>query len=390
MLIKNNNLHCSETQGPSQPKKKLLILLTVVDTAYLLRHQIPYLAKRYEIVLVFGKGNNPASLASLKLFAKLVTIPIVREINPWRDTISLLVLIWLIIKEKPDLMHSYTPKAGLIGAVAGVITGLRSRVHSFTGLVFPMAHGFKRLICKSSDQIILNLTTHAIAESTGVQRDLYTISSRKTYLLGKGSICGVDTNHFRRHKVKAQSSEFRGIYIGRLASDKGISFLLEAHKCINSKSNRKFHLSLVGNIDLRDPISREDIEYIKNTRFVSHYSHQDDIRPFLEDTDILILPSLREGFPNILLESFSMGLPVIATRVPGSEEIVITNQTGWLVSPRSSSEIANAVIQASTLNPQKLIDMGLECRKMVEQHFRYEQVNLYLSQFYDMISKTRY
>ena len=377
---------------PSEPikRRKLIILLTASDTIHLLRNQIPYLSKEYDIVVVSGTGKDPSCMSNIKRISKTITIPISRGINVLADCLSIALFMLIIAAEKPLIVHSYTPKAGLIAAIASWAMRVPVRVHSFTGLIFPTSKGLKRTICTITDLIILNLSTRPIAESLGVQRDLISISARKTYLLGKGSICGVDTEYFKTHaNAGARQGIFKVLYIGRLAADKGISTLITALADVNSGRTKRFHLTIAGDKDRRDPITPEDMMLIKESPDITYISHSDDVRTLLKRSDILVLPSLREGFPNVLLESFAMNLPAISSKVSGAEDLITPGVTGWLVKPGSQKSLAEALLIAESLKPEEIIEMGAKCREVATNYYDTRTVNSNLSKFYrDAIRQT--
>lgn len=158
---------------------------------------IPDLRERgYEVVAVSSYGPELQNVRDAG--ARTITIEMERHISPLKDLKSLWQMIRVFRKEKPAMVHSMTPKAGLICMIAGKLAGVPVRVHMFTGLVFPTSTGLKRKILMATDWLTCACATHVLPEGEGVKRDLHEnrITKKPIKVLGHGNCRGIDLNKF--------------------------------------------------------------------------------------------------------------------------------------------------------------------------------------------------
>lgn len=278
-----------------------------------------------------------------------------RKISLWKDVRSLLRLVRLFREERPHIVHSMTPKAGLLCMIAARITGVPIRVHTFTGLLFPTATGIKRRILIATDRITCWCATHIIPEGEGVKKDLivYGITRKPIAVVGNGNVNGIDLAFFdpqlytpdfisaQRASIGLTDDDFVFIFVGRLVKDKGLNELIAAFRKIE---NPHAKLLLVGRYepDL-DPLETETMEEIKSNPDIVEVGWQTDVRPWLALSDTFILPSYREGFPNVVLQAGAMGLPSIVTDINGSNEIIIDGENGLIIPGRDETALLQAM-----------------------------------------------
>lgn len=359
---------------------RVAIVTTVPETlASILLGQPSYLATHFDVSLV----TSPGPMVERVRQGEGLSIEIVRMergINPFKDLISIWHMWRTLRRLRPDIVHSYTPKAGLVTMVSAWLCGVPVRVHTFTGLIFPTATGLKQQILIWVDRLICACATHVVPEGMGVQRDLesYSITRKPLKVIGYGNIAGVDTAHFSpeaagvqsaaaelgaRLKLVPQAMVF--CFVGRLNKDKGITELCAAFDALPEQA----HLLLVGGLDHSAPISNDLQERIKNNPRIHALGFMEDIRPVLRLASVLVLPSYREGFPNVVLQAGSMKLPVIATDINGCNEIIEPGFNGWLVPPRDAKALMVAMQEAmqTPLNSRK--KMGESARSRVQQRF---------------------
>jgi len=304
----------------------------------------------YEVVAVSSDG--PELHGVREVGARAITVEMQRHISPLRDLRSLWQMIKVFRKEKPAMVHSITPKAGLICMLAGKLTGVPVRVHMFTGLVFPTSKGIKRRILMFTDWLTCACATHIIPEGEGVKRDLINngITKKPIKVLGYGNCRGIDLTKFdRTPEVMAavdqlrKSDKFTFISIGRLVGDKGINELVEAF-CRLNKDYPNTRLVLVGPYEPElDPIKPEIINAIKENPAIEAVGSQKDVRPWLAASDCAVLASYREGFPNVVIEAGAMGLPQIVTDINGANEIIIEGKNGIIVPPKDVDALYEAM-----------------------------------------------
>ena len=300
---------------------------------------LPDLCKKYEVVILSSPGPE---MDAVKEQVRTIAVPMERHISLKRDIVSLWRMIKVFRKEKPDMVHSMTPKAGMLCMLAGWLTRVPVRVHTFTGLVFPTTTGLKRRILMATDALTCFCATHIIPEGEGVKADLLNngITHKPLKVLGYGNVRGIDLNRFSiengKLKIENCSSPFGGsregapfifLFVGRIVRDKGINELMEAFQKLSEK-HPDVRLLLVGPYeDGLDPISQEARDIIANNKQVEAVGPKrgDDLLACYAAADCFVFPSYREGFPNTVLEAGAMGLPSIVTDINGSREIIIND-----------------------------------------------------------------
>ncbi len=335
-------------------KKKIIRAATVAGSLRLLKGQLRFLSDHYEVVAI-GSGVEQLKQVEEEEGVRTVEVPMERKISLWKDVRSLLRLVRLFREERPHIVHSMTPKAGLLCMIAARITGVPIRVHTFTGLLFPTATGIKRRILIATDRITCWCATHIIPEGEGVKKDLivHGITRKPIAVVGNGNVNGIDLAFFdpqlytpdfisaQRASIGLTDDDFVFIFVGRLVKDKGLNELIAAFRKIE---NPHAKLLLVGRYepDL-DPLETETMEEIKSNPDIVEVGWQTDVRPWLALSDTFILPSYREGFPNVVLQAGAMGLPSIVTDINGSNEIIIDGENGLIIPGRDETALLQAM-----------------------------------------------
>ncbi len=331
--------------------KKIIRGCTVSQSVGFFVGLVPELAEMgYEVVAVSSDG--PELERVREAGGRVVTVEMQRHISPLKDLGSLWRMIRVFRRERPAMVHSMTPKAGLICMLAGRLTGVPVRVHMFTGLVFPTAKGLKRRILMFTDWLTCACATHVIPEGEGVKRDLLDngITKKPIKVLGYGNCRGIDLSRFDRSaEVMAEADkllkadQFTFITIGRLVGDKGINELVAAF-CRLNKELPNTRLLLVGRYepDL-DPIKPETARAIEENPGIEAVGEQKDVRPWLLASDALVFPSYREGFPNVVIEAGAMGLPSIVTDINGSREIIVEGENGTIIPSKDDAALYQAM-----------------------------------------------
>ena len=291
------------------------------------------LAEKYEVVAVSSPGED-LELVRNREGVRAVEVPMERHISLLKDLKSLIALISVFRKEKPYMVHSMTPKAGLLCMIAAWLTRVPVRLHTFTGLVWPTATGVQRMILKMTDRITCFCATNVIPEGQGVLNDLRNggITNKPMKVLGYGNVRGVDMEYFsKRESVVAeaekirQDDKFTFVFVGRIVRDKGINELVAAFKRLVEK-HPEARLLLVGpyenDLDPVTPETSEAIDSIANIEAVGP-KFGEELLPYYAASDCFVFPSYREGFPNTVMEAGAFDLPSIVTDINGSREIVV-------------------------------------------------------------------
>lgn len=349
--------------------------------------------KGYEMVALTSPGPLLSNLHDNDGF-HIIEIPMERHMSLYKDIKSLLLIIKAFRKEKPTMVHSITPKAGMLCMLAACLCRVPIRIHTFTGLVFPTSTGLKRKILMTTDWLTCLCATHIIPEGEGVKNDLLShgITKKALKVLGYGNVKGVDMNYFsRRSEVmkKAQvikdDSKFTFLFVGRIIGDKGINELCNAMEKISGLSQAR--LILVGRFeDKLDPISDNSRKIIEknNSIYCVGEKYEDELLAYYAAADCFVFPSYREGFPNTVLEAGAMGLPSIVTDINGSREIIKEGVNGVIVPPKDEDALFDAMINMMK-NKVDRERMAANAREMIGSRFEQGFVRKCLYDFYDEI-----
>lgn len=344
----------------------------------------------YDVVAVSSPGEELEEIAHGD-GVMTHAVAMERHISPLRDLRSLWGLIRVFRRERPTMVHSMTPKAGLLSMMAAWVCRVPVRVHTFTGLVFPTATGLKQRILIFTDRLTCACATHIIPEGEGVKSDLtaYRITSKPLKVLGYGNVRGIDLTRFNPSDNDVQKEAqrykrpdcFTFIFIGRLVGDKGIGELTEAFSRLNRK-HPSTRLLLIGSQEPElDPLDPDTLNEIEQNPAIEAVGRQSDVRPWLAASDCLAFPSYREGFPNVVIEAGAMGLPSIVTDINGSREIITNGRNGVIIPPRDAEALYRAM--TSIVENKELTRlMAAEARPLIASRFEQSFVRRCLKDFY--------
>lgn len=355
------------------------------------------LSGKYEVVGLSSPGEALDRVAERE-GVRTIAVPMERHISLKRDFVSLWRLMRTFLKEKPTMVHSMTPKAGLICMMAGRLTGVPVRVHTFTGLVWPTESGIKRRVLMFTDRLTCACATHIIPEGEGVKNDLIAerITQKPLKVLGYGNVKGVDmVKCSRRPEVMdiaeklRKEGRFTFLYVGRVVRDKGINELCSAFERLHNDYPRT-RLVLVGPFeDALDPISEKSRKIISENEAIEAVGAKggDELLAYYAAADCFVMPSYREGFPNTVLEAGAMDLPSIVTDINGSREIIHDGENGMIVPPKDEESLYRTMIVMLTSNADRN-NMAKKARNMIAERFEQNFVHKCLYDFYDEILPT--
>ena len=321
----------------------------------LLKGQLRYLNQFFDVLAVSGYDADLETVKNRE-GVSIVSVAMKRSIAPFQDLISLYRLYKLFKKERPTIVHSITPKAGLLSMVAAKYANVPVRIHTFTGLVFPAKKGLFQKLLILMDKVLCWHATHIIPEGAGVKQDLldYKITNKPLEVIANGNVNGIDTTFFNSNTISEQqqqslrnelgidSSDFVFVFIGRLVADKGINELVRAFLSLAIPNCK---LLLVGPYETEDPLQPETLKAIQQNDSILSVGFQHDVRPYLVISDCMVFPSYREGFPNVVMQAGAMGLPSIVTDINGSNEIIIEGFNGTIVPSKNVTALSNAMIR---------------------------------------------
>lgn len=321
----------------------------------LLRGQLKYLNQFYHIVAVSGHDKHLDNIRDNE-GVSIISVPFKRTISLVNDLVSFIKLYLLFLREKPQIVHSITPKAGLITMLAARFAFVPIRIHSFTGLIFPTRTGLTKHILIFCDKIICWAATNIYPEGEGVKNDLinYRITDKEIKVIANGNINGIDCQYFSplrvneadksaiKKKLGICKGDFIFLFAGRLVTDKGINELVLAFQKLEYENIK---LVLLGDyeIDL-DPLSQQTLEVIKSNKRIITPGFVNDVRLYFSISDVFVLPSYREGFPNVLLQAGAMDLPCIVTDINGSNEIIKNDFNGIIIPTHDVNALSDSML----------------------------------------------
>lgn len=320
-------------------KKVCWVVASPLTIRFFLMGQIAALAREYDLTVI-THADDPKFLAGLGVPVRVLPVAIERNVSPGRDLKALLRLIAIFRREKFDLVHTLSPKTGLLGMVAAWLVRVPVRIHVFQGEVWATRKGFWRLFLKTLDKWMARCATHLLVVSRSEEAFLVeqgVVSAGRLKMLANGSICGVDLDRFRPdaampYGVRPQLGIARGdkviLYVGRLTRDKGLLDLADAFARL-APQYPDARLLVVGpdeegmreKMEARCPAVRTRMHFSDYTPNPERY---------MAASDILCLPSYREGFGLVLIEAAAVGIPTIASRIYGISDAVQDGVTGLL------------------------------------------------------------
>lgn len=338
-------------------KVKLIRITTVpISLKILLKDQLRFMNQYFETIGISSEGKELLEVKHDEGI-KTIAVNMSREITPLKDFLSLLKMIRLLHKEKPTIVHTHTPKAGIIGMLASWIVRVPHRLHTVAGLPVMEAKGKKKLLLLKVEQLTYFCATKVYANSYGLKKyilDNHLTHKNKLKVIGHGSSNGIDTLYFDKtphiikesKKIKLQyhlDNQFIFCFIGRIVKDKGVNELLYAFNKLSLSFNN-IKLFILGSFEKTlDPISTQSYQILQNNKDIINLGFQNDIRPYLATSDCFVLPSYREGFPNVVLQASSMGISSIVSNINGCNEIIKDNENGLIIQAKDQEGLYEAM-----------------------------------------------
>jgi glycosyltransferase involved in cell wall biosynthesis len=379
---------------------KLIRITTVpLSLKYLLKNQMLYM-KQHGINVLMVSSDGPERDEVIKNEGcRHQVISMTRKITPLKDLQSLWSLYNLFKKEKPDIVHSHTPKAGLLAMLAARMAGVKVRVHTIAGLRFMTATGVTRKVLVAMEKLTMRSATDVWPNSFSL-RD-YIIQhklakSSQLEVIGMGSSNGIDLSRFCVSALKTEEIERvkklmqydeQNIYlltVGRIVHDKGIDELVKAFDAVYKKNNR-VRLVLVGAFEEElDPVTSESKALIHSHPGIIQAGWNDGVEYFMHVADMLVHPSHREGFPNVLLQAGAMGCPIICSRIEGNIDIVEQGKTGLIFEMSDAMQLQQRIGQALA-DPGLMKQYATQLLQKVTAHFSQPAVHGYLLDKYNQL-----
>jgi len=391
------HLHADASPLGAAPRR-MVVGVTHEQTCLVLNGRLRALrAAGFEVTLTSSPGEL---LKRMALDEGVVTWPICmrRGISPIADLWSFSALLLFLARLRPEITDFSTPKAGLLGNVAAWILRVPHRVYTLRGLKLETVRGVKRWLLLWSERIAAGCAHVVLCNSETLRTaamGLRIAPAEKLLVLGDGSSNGVDTERFSPAKSAPRSGDLRGElgipegapvlgFVGRLTNDKGVPELLVAFEEI-LLAEPECWLLLVGWFDgSEDALDVRWRERIAGHPRIVHTGFARDTAPYYLVMDLLVLPTHREGFPNVVLEAAASGLPVITTESTGARDAVLPEVTGLLVPPGMHEAIVGAALKLLRDEGRRR-RMGDAARAWVVEKYSRERVLGLAAEFYNSL-----
>jgi glycosyltransferase involved in cell wall biosynthesis len=364
-------------------KKKLIRITTVpISLHKLIRGQMKFMSDYYEVIAV-SSSDKILDTVSKNENVRVEVIEMTREITLAKDIKALWGMYKLLRREKPLIVHTHTPKAGIVGMMAAWLARVPIRLHTVAGLPLMEATGGKRKLLNLVEKFTYAFANRVYPNSYGLYDFIVSeklCSDKKLKVIGSGSSNGIDSSYFDpakytdidksslRKSLNIGENDFVFVFVGRLVKDKGINELVSA---FSKLANDRCKLLLVGSFENElDPLLPETVTEIDNNSKIISVGYQDDVRPYLSISDCLAFPSYREGFPNVVMQAGAMGLPSIVTDINGCNEIIINGENGVIIPAKDENALFDAM-KHFIEHFEDIERMASKARKVIVD--RYEQ-----------------
>lgn len=361
---------------------KILLGVSSSFCANFLRGQVDFLVKHgFEVILVSGPGEEISMLAK-KENARLFTIHFTKRITPLTDFFQLLKIMRLIRRERPDIVNAGNPKSGFLIMLACRLTGYNNTVFTLHGLLSDTKKGLLRRLITSAEKMSCSMASQVIVVSPTLKTHAQKrniLPPGKGMVIKKGSANGIDLHLFPgKAAVAAASGQLRDTlglkkenmvlgFVGRLSKDKGIDILFEAFNAL-AKDHPSLRMVIAGPIIEENLFSRQWLHQLYHDERIIYAGKLYDITPFYGIMDMLVLPSLREGFPNVLIEAAAMEVPVIASDIPGCKDAVSEGVNGELFEKGNTAALVK-ILEKFIADDRQRQQYGMNGRKFVSAHF---------------------
>ena len=368
--------------------KKKLIRITTVSRSLnkLLGTQIDFIKDYYNIILVSQNDENGLVKLGEEKQLPIYPVNLTRKITPFKDLAALIKLVLFLRKENPEIVHTHTPKAGLIGMMAAKIAGVKNRMHTVAGMPLLEATGLKYKLLVLLERLTYACANKVYFNSKGLMNIVIdrNISKgvNKFKVIGNGSTNGVNTTFFSKNnftdsellKLREENNikptDIVFLSVGRIVKDKGINELVSAFvKLASEHDNVK--LVMLGRFegDL-NPITEEATKQINENPNILFLGYKNDVRAYFAFSDIFVFPSYREGFPNVVMQAGAMGLPSIVSNINGSNEIIENDLNGNIIKVKDQDALYQ-IMKHWYNNPESVKKMKANARQIIVD--RYDQ-----------------
>ena len=364
-------------------QNKLIRITTIpISLEKLLSGQLQFMSSHFDVIAV---SSDKEKLETLGKWQNVTVFPLemTRQITPLKDILAVVKLYFFLKKTKPFIVHTHTPKAGIVGMLAAKLARVPIRLHTVAGLPLLETSGFKRKILNFIEKLTYHCATKVYPNSNGlleiIQQNNF-CKNDKLKVIANGSSNGIDTSYFNpdlileeqkvalKKELSIQSTDFVFLFVGRLVKDKGINELILAFEKLQIEIPT-IKLLLVGNFEADlDPLFPTTINSITTNSNIISVGFQNDVRPYFAVSNCLVFPSYREGFPNVVLQSGAMKLPSIVSNINGCNEIIEDHRNGLIIPVKNEKALFDAM--KKMVNDTSLVnEMKNNCRQMIVSNY---------------------
>jgi glycosyltransferase involved in cell wall biosynthesis len=378
---------------------KLIRITTVpLSLKLLLTGQMKFFKSQgWDVKMVSAEGKE-VNDAKRNEGCEHIAIPFTRRITPFQDLYCLWLLIQLFRKEKPDVVHTHTPKAGLLGMLAAWICGVKVRVHTVAGMPYMSAEKNKAKLLIWCEKLTFRLAHEVWPNSPSLKEFILKeelVDPAKVKVLGYGSSNGVDLARFNRSSLKENhlvaammrvvpgDNEFVILAVGRLVRDKGIEDLVNAF--LQSKIVNKAKLVLIGHMEQElNPLKDDIVRKIGDHPKIVHIEWSEHVEHYMAISDVLVHASHREGCPNVLLQAGAVQLPVICSDIIGNVDVVKHKKTG-LIFPVKNVQALQEAMEFAYVKPDVMYGFAQNLHQEVKIKFNREKLHQLIMEEYNRL-----
>ncbi len=378
---------------------KIIRITTVpISLDLLLTDQMKFMkSKGIDVTMISNSGEQVDRLIKQQECPH-IEVNLTRQITPIADLKALAHLIKIFKTHQPDIVHTHTPKAGLLGMIAAKFCSVPLRLHTIAGLPLMTATGLKKRILFQTEKITYWGAHKVLPNSKSLRSYMLQnrmIKEEKLAMIGKGSTNGIDIERFSlskitdkekesiKEKINYTDSDFVIIAIGRVVRDKGIIELVHTFSKL-SQEHPPIKLVLLGPMEnqrAEENIPLDILDTIDTHPRIIHINWSDQVEHYLSIANLLVHASHREGFPNVLLQAGAMGCPIVCSNIPGNIDIVEDQKTGLLYEVKNEEQMKKAM--------ERAISKGEEAKKMatklqgiIQQDFDRKNIHEEILHFY--------
>ena len=364
-------------------QNKLIRITTIpISLEKLLSGQLQFMSSHYDVIAVSSDRQKLEAVGKSQNVA-VFPLEMTRQITLLKDILAVVKLYFFLKKTKPFIVHTHTPKAGIVGMLAAKLAQVPIRLHTVAGLPLLETKGFKRKILNQIEKLTYHCATKVYPNSNGlleiIQQNNF-CKNDKLKVIANGSSNGIDTSYFNpdlisdkqklalKNELTIQSTDFVFLFVGRLVKDKGINELIGAFEKLQIEIPT-IKLLLVGDFeDDLDPLLPTTINSINTNSNIIPVGFQNDVRPYFAVSNCLVFPSYREGFPNVVLQAGAMKLPSIVSNINGCNEIIEDHRNGLIIPVKNESALFDAMKKMAN-ETQLVSEMKNNSRQIIVSNY---------------------